>query len=75
MDINCTDKELYIFNNIGHAAEKLKMPSYLIGGFVRDKLIGRSTKDADISCIGDGIALAHEVAERLVFLKISELLK
>jgi poly(A) polymerase len=63
MDINCTDKELFIFKKIGRAAEKLNTPCYIIGGFVRDKLIGRNTKDADISCIGDGIALAHEVAE------------
>ena len=40
------------------------MPVYLIGGFVRDKLIGRKTKDADIVCIGDGILLAYKVAER-----------
>lgn len=46
------------------AAEKLGMEVYLIGGFVRDKLIGRSTRDADIVCIGDGIALAHEVAKQ-----------
>ncbi|HEY4876500.1 MAG TPA: HD domain-containing protein [Puia sp.] len=63
MDINCTDRELFIFKKISDAAEKLNTPCYIIGGFVRDKLIGRNTKDADISCIGDGIALAHEVAE------------
>ena len=40
------------------------MPCYIIGGFVRDKLIGRTTKDADIVCVGDGIALAHAVAKR-----------
>jgi poly(A) polymerase len=63
MDINCTDRELFIFKKISDTAEKLNTPCYIIGGFVRDKLIGRNTKDADISCIGDGIALAHEVAE------------
>jgi putative nucleotidyltransferase with HDIG domain len=31
---------------------------------VRDKLIGRKTKDADIVCVGDGIALARAVARR-----------
>ena len=40
------------------------MPCYIIGGFVRDKLIGRATKDADIVCVGDGIELAHAVAKR-----------
>ena len=62
MQIPCTEKEEFLFNQIAAAAQKLQMPSFLIGGFVRDKLIGRQTKDADIVCIGDGIALAHEVA-------------
>src|ERR1700744_914291 len=65
MDINCTDKELFVFEKIAAAAAVLHMPAYLIGGFVRDKLIGRPTKDADIVCVGDGIALAHKVAESL----------
>src|SRR6202000_1867970 len=46
-------------------AASLSVPCYLIGGFVRDKLIGRRTKDADIVCVGDGIQLAHKVAESL----------
>ncbi len=32
---------------------------------MRDKLLNRSTKDMDIVCVGDGIALAHEVASLL----------
>jgi len=65
MDINCTEKELFVFDKIARAAATLDAPAYLIGGFVRDKLIGRPTKDADIVCVGDGIALAHKVAESL----------
>jgi poly(A) polymerase len=64
MDIKCNDKELFVFKKIAHAAEELGVPAYVIGGFVRDKLLGRATKDADIVCVGDGIQLAHKVAER-----------
>jgi tRNA nucleotidyltransferase/poly(A) polymerase len=63
MQIECTAKELFLFKKIAKAAEELSIPCYLIGGFVRDKLLGRDTKDADIVCIGDGIKLAHAVAE------------
>lgn len=64
MDIRCSDKELFVFKKIAHAAAEMGVPCYLIGGFVRDKLLGRPTKDADIVCVGDGIALAHNVAAR-----------
>ena len=65
MDINCTERELFVFQKVAQAAANLRQPAYLIGGFVRDKLIGRPTKDADIVTVGDGIALAHKVAELL----------
>ena len=64
MEINCTEKELFIFKKVAHAAEELGVEVYLIGGFVRDKIIDRDTKDADIVCVGDGIELAKEVARR-----------
>ena len=63
MDIHCSRKEEQVFRIIADAAAALQVKAYLIGGFVRDKIIGRSTKDADIVCLGDGIALAHKVAE------------
>lgn len=64
MDIQCSEKELFVFNKIAHAAADLGVEAWIIGGFVRDKLIGRNTKDADIVCVGDGIELAHRVANR-----------
>jgi poly(A) polymerase len=64
MDIKCTEKELFVFEKIARAAEELGMPCFLIGGFVRDKLIDRASKDADIVCVGDGIALANKVADK-----------
>lgn len=64
MDISCSEKELFIFKKIAHTAADLKIPCFLIGGFVRDKIINRQTKDADIVCVGDGIALAQAAAKR-----------
>lgn len=65
MQISCTEQELKILHIVSDAAKALEMESYIVGGFVRDKLLSRETKDADIVCNGDGIALAHEVAKRL----------
>jgi tRNA nucleotidyltransferase/poly(A) polymerase len=62
MEINCTERELFLLNKVATAAEALGVETYLIGGFVRDKLLGRPTKDADIVCAGDGIHLAKTVA-------------
>jgi poly(A) polymerase len=63
MEINFSGKELFILRKIAKASETVEMPCYLIGGFVRDKLLNRNTKDADIVCLGDGIKLAHAVAD------------
>ncbi|MBK9016909.1 MAG: HD domain-containing protein [Saprospiraceae bacterium] len=41
------------------------MPAYVVGGYVRDRLLARPTKDIDIVCVGDGIRLANEVASLL----------
>ncbi|MET3876988.1 HD domain-containing protein [Chitinophaga sp. OAE865] len=65
LDIPCSLQERKVLEKIALAAHELGVPAYLIGGFVRDKLLGRKTKDMDIVCVGDGIALAHKVAERL----------
>jgi poly(A) polymerase len=64
MNIDCTEKELLIFKEIANSAADLQMPCYIIGGFVRDKLIGRPSKDVDIVCVGDAITLAQAVAKR-----------
>ncbi|MDR3712435.1 MAG: HD domain-containing protein [Puia sp.] len=65
-EIKFTEKEASIFREISVAAAGLGMECFLIGGFVRDKLLERPTKDADIVCLGDGIVLANAVADRFV---------
>jgi len=62
IDIPCTLQERKVLEQIAVAARDLGVPCYLIGGFVRDKLLNRNTKDMDVVCVGDGIALAHKVA-------------
>ncbi|MDE3212374.1 MAG: HD domain-containing protein [Bacteroidota bacterium] len=62
MDIQCSEEEIDLLKRIGKAGDRLQMPVFVIGGFVRDKLLDRETKDADIVSLGDGIALAKEAA-------------
>lgn len=54
-----------IFSEISKAADKLGVKCYVIGGYVRDLIIGRESKDIDIVCVGSGIALAQALAENL----------
>ena len=67
MYINCTEEEEAVLKKIAVAAAEINVPCYLIGGFVRDKIIGRQTKDMDIVCLGDGIELAHKTAQKFIF--------
>lgn len=55
---------MFFITKVSQAAKALGVETYLIGGFVRDKLLGRATKDADFVCVGDAIALAKETAKQ-----------
>lgn len=63
MDINLVKVERIFFESLSTIANKLNVSTYVIGGFVRDKILGRNSKDIDVLCIGDAIALAEAVAE------------
>ena len=65
MDIQCSDKEKNFLKLVGEIANSLGMTAYLVGGFVRDRILGRETADIDIVCVGDGILLAKSVASKL----------
>jgi tRNA nucleotidyltransferase (CCA-adding enzyme) len=55
-----------IFETISKASKELNIESYVIGGFVRDFILGRdSKKDIDIVAVGSGIELALKVSELL----------
>ncbi len=58
-------EENSVFGVIHECAIALKQEAYVIGGFVRDLLLSRPSKDIDIVTVGSGIELAEMVASRL----------
>lgn len=54
-----------IFATVGAAADAIDRPCYAVGGYVRDLIIGRHSKDIDFVTVGSGIELAEAVAKRL----------
>ena len=54
-----------IFKSISGAADKLSLDTYVVGGFVRDLILDRPSKDIDVVCVGSGIELAKAVAAEL----------
>src|ERR1051325_10993582 len=49
---------------IGQIADDAGIQAYVVGGFVRDVLLGRGNdRDIDITVIGDGVSFARRVAK------------
>jgi poly(A) polymerase len=53
-----------VFQIISETSSDMGLSSYIIGGFVRDLIMGRPSKDVDIVVSGSGITLAEEVARK-----------
>lgn len=54
-----------IFHTVGDVADAMGRECYVVGGYVRDLIIGRHSKDIDFVTVGSGIDLARSVAEAL----------
>ncbi len=65
MEFRIKENEVAIFDLLKQSAKELGFPTYVIGGFVRDRLLNRPTNDMDIVCVGSGIALAECLAKKL----------
>lgn len=67
MIFNIRSHERDIFNLLSECAAELDYPTYVVGGYVRDRLLGREKKDKDmdIVCVGSGIKLAEKLASKL----------
>ncbi|MDP2721413.1 MAG: HD domain-containing protein [Bacteroidales bacterium] len=53
------------FKTISQVCAQMNVKSFVIGGFVRDILLDRPSKDVDVVVLGSGIAVASKVAEAL----------
>lgn len=65
MIFNIESRERDILFLIGHCAREMDVQAFLVGGYVRDRLLARPSKDMDVVCVGDGIRLAENVASKL----------
>ena len=54
-----------IFKIVSHTVAEKGVKAYVIGGYVRDCFLGRSSKDIDIVVEGSGIDLAEAVAAKV----------
>jgi poly(A) polymerase len=54
-----------LFERLSISADELNVDAYLIGGFVRDLLLDRPSKDIDVVCVGNGIQFAEKFAEKI----------
>lgn len=54
-----------IFKTVGKVADQLGLETYVVGGFVRDILLKRPSKDIDFVCVGSGVELAKAVHQEL----------
>ena len=56
--------EFEVFSKVAQASQNLGLETYVVGGYVRDLILKRDSKDIDFTCIGSGIKLAEEVAKQ-----------
>ncbi len=57
--------DLPVFRLVGDVADKLGRECYVVGGYVRDLMLGRPSKDVDFLTVGSGIEVAREVARKM----------
>lgn len=54
-----------IFKIINQSSNSKGIKAFVIGGWVRDLILNRESKDIDIVCLGSGIELSKDVASRI----------
>ncbi len=57
--------DLPVFRKLEKAVKEYGKPAFVVGGYVRDKILERPTKDIDVVVAGSGIELAAIFAEHI----------
>ena len=66
------DLEKYQFLSIAYeTAKEINQKAYIVGGFVRDKILGIERKEIDFLILGNGIDFVKKYSEKLGVKKIS----
>jgi len=64
-------QDIELFKKIGKVADASKIKCYVIGGYVRDILLGKHAKDIDFVCETNGVEFAQKVHK--IFINPSKL--
>ena len=54
-----------VFKLLSETADEMNMECYVVGGYVRDLLLHRSSKDIDVVVVGSGIQMAEKFSSKL----------
>ncbi len=68
MQIELKDK---VFKDLATLADELQIEAYVVGGYVRDILLHRESKDIDVVVVGNGIQFAEKFAKKYKHSKVA----
>ena len=60
-----------LFTSASAVADRLNVKAYVVGGFVRDRILGSTKNDIDFLVVGDGPKFANVLAEELNIKKVN----
>ncbi|MCK4526832.1 CCA tRNA nucleotidyltransferase [candidate division WOR-3 bacterium] len=63
--ISFPEEQRKILKVVGEIGEKLGYSIYLVGGPVRDLLLGRTSRDVDVVCVGDAVKIAKRFCKKV----------
>ena len=65
MKARLPDWAFALLSQAGEVADQRSMPAFVVGGFVRDLLLGRDNLDLDLVVEGDGLAFARALGREM----------